>query len=169
METHQPSRSGCLETPSPRLLADGMLGRLAKWLRLMGYDTVYDSRALDDVLAHRARFERRLLLTRDHELARRKGLRALIVTSDVLEEQVVQVITQVGPPDSAPFSRCSVCNTLLEPITPAEAAAQVPPYVLKTQKKFRRCPSCGRIYWAGTHHEHMVDWLNHLGQRPAGR
>ena len=134
-----------------RLLADGMLGRLAKWLRLLGYDTAYDNTATDPELARRARAEGRVLLTRNHQLSARRGLRTLLIQSEVLEEQVREVRDGLGPPPLPPLSRCAVCNGVLEPISPAGVADRVPPYVLKTRTKFRRCPGCGRVYWPGSH------------------
>ncbi len=138
-----------------RLLADGMLGRLAKWLRLLGYDTAYDNTAADPELARRARLEGRVLLTRDHQLSNRRGLRALLIRSERLEEQVQEVQDALGPPPRPPFSRCAVCNGVLEPVSPAEVADRVPPYVLKTQSEFHRCLGCDRIYWPGSHLEGM--------------
>jgi uncharacterized protein with PIN domain len=139
-----------------------MLGRLAKWLRLLGYDTTYYSAASDPELARRARAEGRVLLTRDHELASRRGLQTLFITSEVLEEQVQQVIEFVGPPPRPPHSRCSVCNPTLDPVEPAEIADRVPPYVLRTQTDFRRCPGCSRVYWPGTHRQGMAQLLESI-------
>jgi len=138
-----------------QLLADGMLGRLAKWLRLLGYDTAYDNSATDPELARRARAEGRVLLTRDRGLAARRGLRTLLIHSEILEEQIQEVQDALGPPPHPYLSRCAVCNAVLEPISPAEVADRVPPYVLRTQTEFRRCPDCGRIYWPGSHFEKM--------------
>ncbi|MBE9507112.1 MAG: Mut7-C RNAse domain-containing protein [Chloroflexi bacterium] len=143
-----------------RLLADGMLGRLAKWLRLMGYDTAYDNAATDPELAHRARAEGRVLLTRDHELAARRGLRTLLIQSEILEEQMQEVRDALGPPPHPPLSRCAVCNTALEPVSPAEIADRVPPFVLRTQSEFHRCSGCGRVYWSGSHVQMMQKQLN---------
>lgn len=139
----------------PRLLADGMLGKLAKWLRLLGYDTAYENDAPDHELARRARAEGRILLTRDRELSARRGLRALLIESETLEEQVREVQEALGPPPNSPLSRCPVCNTALEPISPSELVGRLPPYVLRTQSRFRRCPDCGRVYWPGTHIDSM--------------
>jgi len=142
-----------------RLLADGMLGRLAKWLRLLGYDTAYDSAADDPQLAHRARAESRVLLTRDRALAARRGLRTLLIRSQALEEQVREVQSALGPPSSPPLSRCAVCNARLEPISSAEVADRVPPYVLRTQSQFQHCPGCDRIYWPGSHTRAMHEQI----------
>jgi len=134
-----------------KLLTDCMLGRLAKWLRLMGYDTAYENVASDSHLAHRARAEGRVLLTRDRELAGRRGLRTLLIQSELLEEQVREVRDALGPPPDPAFSRCSACNGVLEAVTPEAISDRVPPYVLRTQSTFHRCPGCGRVYWPSTH------------------
>jgi uncharacterized protein with PIN domain len=145
--------------PSLRLLADCMLGRLAKWLRLLGYDTAYENDATDHELARRARAEGRVLLTRDRELVNRRGLETLLIQSEQLEEQVEEVQAALGPPPGPSLSRCSVCNVVLEDISPAEVVDQVPPYVLKTHTEFRHCPSCGRVYWSGSHVRAMDEQL----------
>lgn len=150
---NQPRQSGP-STPL-KLLGDGMLGRLAKWLRLLGYDTAYDNAASDPELARRARSEGRVLLTRDHELAARRGLRTLLIQSEVLEEQVREVQDALGPPHDPALSRCSVCNVVLKTASPDKIADLVPPYVLRTQTEFRRCPGCGRVYWPGSHIQRM--------------
>ncbi|MGD9029313.1 MAG: Mut7-C RNAse domain-containing protein [Anaerolineae bacterium] len=142
-----------------RLLADCMLGRLAKWLRLLGYDTAYENDATDHELARRARAEGRLLLTRDRELAARRGLGTLLIQSEQLAHQVQQVEDALGPPAEPALSRCSVCNVVLEEMEREEAADRVPRYVLETQTEFRHCPSCGRVYWSGTHVDAMEEQL----------
>ena len=151
-----------------QLLADGMLGKLAKWLRLLGYDTAYDNVASDRELARRARAKGRVLLTRDRGLAARRGLRTLLIQSEVLEEQVQEVRDGLGGPPHPALSRCSVCNAVLEPISPAGIADRVPPYVLKTQTEFRRCPGCGRVYWPGSHLQAMRGQIEKLiaGAKP---
>jgi hypothetical protein len=142
-----------------RLLADCMLGRLAKWLRLLGYDTAYENDATDYELARRARAEGRLLLTRDRELAARRGLKTLLIRSEQLEHQVRQIHEALGPPPEPSLSRCSLCNVVLEEIPAEDAADRVPRYVLETHAEFRHCPSCGRVYWSGSHVEAMEEQL----------
>ena len=151
-------------TPPPHLLADGMLGRLAKWLRMMGYDTAYDNHADDHELAHRSRLEGRILLTRDCELAGRKGLTTVFIKSQMLEEQVRQVVAQIGAPPESALQRCSVCNTPLEAAAAGQVTDRVPPYVLKAQQVFRICPGCGRVYWAGTHRDRILEQLKTFNQ-----
>jgi len=141
-----------------RFVVDGMLGSLARWLRRMGYDTDYVNQRTDAELARIARAENRVLLTRDRELAGRRGLRALLVQSQTLDEQLAQVTAAFPPAPGSPPpamgsqpARCSECNTPLVEALPEEVADQVPPYVLHTQHHFRRCPGCRRVYWTGTH------------------
>jgi len=143
----------------PHLLADCMLGRLAKWLRLLGYDTAYENDAADHELARRARAEGRVLLTRDQELSERRGLRTLLIQSQELEQQVREVRDALGPPADPSLSRCSLCNVALQDISREDAADRVPQHVLNTQTEFRRCPQCGRVYWPGSHVETMEEQL----------
>ncbi len=110
-----------------RFLADCMLGRLTKWLRLLGYDTAYDNVATDHELARRARAESWVLLTRDLDLAARRGLRTLLIRSEVLEKQVQEVQDAFEPLPGLAFSCCSVCNLVLERASPAEVADRLPP------------------------------------------
>ncbi|HET89598.1 MAG TPA: hypothetical protein ENN99_02515 [Chloroflexi bacterium] len=145
-----------------QFLADGMLGKLAKWLRLLGYDTAYDNAATDHELARRARAEDRVLLTRDRELTRRRGLRVLLIESERLENQVQEVWYAFGPPPHPALSRCSVCNTALQPVHADEVTDRLPPYVLRTQTEFHRCPGCGRVYWPGTHQDHIRQRVEQL-------
>ena len=136
-----------------------MLGRLAKWLRLLGYDTAYANNAMDHELARRARVEGRVLLTRDKELSNRRGLKTLFVQSQQLEQQVQEVRDALGEPPDPSLSRCSICNVVLEDAAAEDVADRVPPYVLKTHSQFRRCPRCGRVYWSGSHVEAMNEQL----------
>lgn len=135
----------------PPLLADAMLGRLARWLRLAGYDTAYLPDTDDLAVMRLARAESRLILTRDAGLASRKGVKALLVESQQVEEQLAQVREAVGPPGQDTLPRCSVCNEPLVPLSAEAAHERVPPYVWRTQKSFMTCQSCRRVYWPGTH------------------
>ena len=140
----------------PRFIADAMLGKLARWLRLLGYDALY-SQEEDVVIAQRARSEGRILLTRDRGLAARRGLRVILVTTPALETQLTQVNAVVEIPPRPP--RCMTCNVLLERIPLTAARPHIPPYVAQTQQDFRRCPQCGKIFWPGTHWEGIVQRL----------
>ncbi|MBC8264516.1 MAG: Mut7-C RNAse domain-containing protein [Anaerolineales bacterium] len=134
-----------------KLLLDGMLGRLAKWLRLLGYDTTYFPDLDDNELVRLSRAQGRILLTRDRELTRRRRLTCLLVENDELEEQIQQVISELNLETERPFSRCPVCNTPLQEVEKPSVKGHVPPYVFQIKEHFNLCPECNRIYWRGTH------------------
>jgi len=144
---------------SKKLLVDGMLGRLGRWLRILGYDTGFDAGADDWALLRRARAENRLLLTRDHQLAARRAVSALLIESEDLAAQVRQVVEVVGPSPEGAFTRCPVCNGRLAPLSREAARERVPPHVYRTQEAFRLCTACDRVYWRGTHWARMRQML----------
>jgi len=138
------------ENTAPRFIADAMLGKLARWLRVLGYDTLY-MQGDDHLIAARARAEGRILLTRDIELARRRGLHSIHVGSQTLQTQLTQVVQTVGPPAQHTPTRCMNCNGVLNLLTIEQARPLVPPYIAQTQQTFHQCTSCERVYWQGTH------------------
>jgi len=152
--------NGAAET---RFIADRMLGPLTRYLRFMGYDTISanglspgdpreDTRLLD--LACR---ENRILLTGDHELARRGGARAVLVTTDDVLVQVQLLIDRGLIKRRLAMSRCSLCNTLLRTATDDEIASA--PYAPEKREGFTFfwCDRCGRLYWNGSHRKHLQD------------
>lgn len=145
-----------------RFWADSMLGTLAKWLRILGYDTAYDSTLDDNDIIRLARAQGRIVLTRDTALLRRKGVACFYVASEVLQEQLEQVLRAFGLRADNVFSRCPVCNTMLEERPKSEAWGQVPPFVFQTQEKFSLCPECNRFYWRGTHWRSMRERIEGL-------
>jgi uncharacterized protein with PIN domain len=147
-------------------VADAMLGSLAKWLRILGYDTAYCPRWDDNELARLARAEGRALLTRDGPLARRPGLRVLLIAQGDLMAQLAQVIRAFDLDVGHPFTRCPVCNTPLEEVSKPTAWGQMPPFVFKTQDNFRLCPQCNRFYWRGTHWQRMQERLRVISAPP---
>lgn len=148
---------------APAFAVDKMLGRLARWLRILGHDVAYGPHLSGRALAERARRERRLLLTRDTRLLRDPHLPPhVFVTSDHFRDQLRQVAA-VAPLGAGFLHRCLDCNRELEAVARDGLAAAVPAYVLATQDAFRRCPHCGRIYWPATHRARMRDELAALG------
>lgn len=140
-----------------------MLGRLARWLRILGYDTLYDP-GLDDLALFRiARAQERILLTQDQQLSRRRGIRVLLVRPSDPIEQLRQVLGDLGLRPEPEYSRCSVCNALLVEAAPEDVARHVPTFVRETQTGIRHCPQCGRFYWHGTHWNRMQQTLKRLG------
>ena len=143
-----------------------MLGSLARWLRILGYDVVYDSKLDDAALVEQAVSEERVILTRDRRLVERKKARDhLLVRSERLDEQILQVLERCGGKLDRDrlFGRCLRCNQPLTELRAEEAVRRVPPYVARTQKRFRHCSGCGRVYWRATHVERMLARLETLG------
>ena len=147
-----------------RFLADTMLGRLAKWLRILGYDTLYLGDVEDHVLAKVATAQKRVLLTRDTELAGRKGFTSLLIRSGELREQLIQVIEELDLELESGrwLSRCPLCNHLLLPVERESVRGEVPAYVFATQEQFVRCPHCDKVYWPGTHLDRIMEELERL-------
>lgn len=132
-----------------------MLGTLAKWLRLLGYDTLYPGPLDDRDLAAKAYDDGRVLLTRDKNLAARVT-GSIFVASDDLDEQLKAVLAALRLSPSNPLSLCSVCNAPIAEIGREEVKNLIPPAVYEIQWQFWRCPSCSRVYWRGTHWDDML-------------
>ena len=146
-----------------KFAADRMLGKLAKWLRIMGQDVIYGQHLSGYGLIHTARMEHRLILTRDRKLKRKQPPDFLFIESDHYREQLRQVIQACGfSPLNKPFTRCLECNLILQPRSKAAIEKTVPAYVFSTQENFSWCPKCGRVYWPATHHRRMVEELSEL-------
>ncbi len=146
-----------------RFVADCMLGKLAKWMRMLGYDTKYSSDADDDDLVRLAVRENRILLTRDTRLCERRMVRKRCVYVDWggTKQQVRQVLDALGLRVSREslFTRCAVCNGEITALDRSEVRGRVPPYVYKTQDEYGYCANCDKIYWRGTHVQHVLDAL----------
>jgi uncharacterized protein with PIN domain len=144
-----------------------MLGTLAKWLRILGYDTLFEPDIDDHQLVRLARAEDRLILTRDRELAQRRGVRVLLIADEILDDQVRQVLADLDLEPDRSFSRCPVCNEPLVAIDGETARSRVPAYVARTQSTFRSCPICQRVFWRGTHWQRINDQLMRLQSKNA--
>ena len=143
-----------------------MLGGLARWLRVLGLDAAYDPSLDDAALVEQAVAERRLILTRDRKLVeRRRARHHLLVASDDVGAQLRQVLAALGvtPRSDRVLTRCLRCNTPLAALDADAARERVPPYVARTQERFRECPACGRVYWAATHVARMRERLAAMG------
>ncbi len=148
----RPGEAWPYESP-PRFVADGHLGRLTAYLRLLGFDTLYQADWEDATLAALAASEARILLTRDQGLLKRNQVRlGYWLRALRPEEQLREVVHyfQLGR-WARPFHRCAKCNTLLEDVAKEEVAHRLPEYVRHHHDRFRRCPHCQRVYWAGSH------------------
>jgi uncharacterized protein with PIN domain len=143
-----------------KFAADRMLGRLAKWLRVLGQDVIYGDHLGGYGLIRAARSEGRLILTRDRTLRQKQPPEFLFIESDHYREQLEQVVRECGLQMSGKlFTRCLECNSELSPAHKESIEKLVPPYVFATQQDFFSCPKCRRIYWPATHHQKMVQEL----------
>ncbi len=147
-----------------KFMADSMLGRLARWLRILGYDVVYETFISDDDLIARALRENRIILTMDRELADRESAKnALLLKSYDYKEQLKHVITHYEIDcESHILSRCLLCNERLDSIEKEKIKDKVPPYVYASHDEFDICPQCRRIYWSGTHRDNILETLDEI-------
>ncbi len=146
------------DADEPRFVLDGHLGRLAAYLRMLGFDTWYRRDAADDLLAAVAAAERRILLTRDRGLLKRSVVRrGAFVRSDRPVEQLEEVVRRFALVDRwQPFGRCLRCNTPLVATSREEVLDRLQPLTRIHYDDFRRCPGCDAVYWKGSHHARMA-------------
>lgn len=151
----------------PRFAVDRMLGRLARWLRVLGHDVAYGSHLGGRTAAGCARRDGRILLTRDTRLLRDPHLPPhLFITSDHFRDQLREVAARYPLGTGSCFRRCLECNRLLEEVPRERARDRVPPFVWAASPRFLCCTGCGRFFWPATHQEHMRRELAALGLGP---
>jgi len=138
-----------------KFTCDDNLGKLAKWLRTLGYDTLFNQDIEDTELVSKALKEDRVILSRDQELKRFKMAEKnlFLLSSNQPLQQLKEVLAKFSlkTEEKSHFTRCIVCNTILVPVPKKEVENKVPPFVFKTQEKFFYCSKCDKFYWAGTH------------------
>jgi uncharacterized protein with PIN domain len=141
----------------PRFTLDGHLGRLARYLRLLGFDAAHRAQVDDEALARQAAEEDRILLTRDLDLLKRRMVRqGYRVRSTRPRAQLSEVVRHFDLAGGCrPFTRCLACGETLVAAAAAEAAARVPAGVAGRYRDFQTCPGCGRFYWPGSHHRRL--------------
>ena len=151
--------------PQPRFLADRMVGKLAKWLRILGYDTVYMPEVSPISVKREAHRQGRILLTRRTCFLNQKDVPPFVfLRADRFREQLKQVCTDLQlKVSSSLLRRCSACNRELETVDRAQVQARVPAYVWQTQSTFFHCWQCQRVYWGATHRDRIVEELRHMG------
>jgi uncharacterized protein len=152
-----------------KLLCDHMLGSLAKWLRILGFDTYYPTaQTSDDEILTRAKQEHRLIISRDKELlarGKKQSLDVLGIHTTHLPEQITQVLAYLRIDSAALLSRCIICNTPLLSVPKDTVQNIIPPKVFETRDAFWLCPSCKKYYWRGTHYENMMKKINILQKK----
>lgn len=138
-----------------KFVVDTMLGKLAKYLRFLGYDTLYFSEDRgDEYLLRLAAEENRIIITRDRELfhkARKIGIHAILIEHIELKMQLYQLKRTLNLDTSNMLSICSICNNPLKRISSKDAEGKVPQGVLERTEEFYICTGCGKIYWYGSH------------------
>jgi len=141
-------------------LVDRMLGKLATYLIMLGYDAAYCHELDSTLLVERAQREQRIILSRDTKLFQRSHLpEALFIEDDIPAHQLKQVIRHfdLKPEPQRFFTRCLRCNRRLRRAVPQEVMGMIPSYVFSVHQEFFRCPQCGRVYWKGSHRKQMEE------------
>jgi len=147
---------------APKFIVDTNVGKLVKWLRIMGYDTLFFSGSNDSYMIATALAEGRVILTRDTQIMKRRvvasgQLKAVFIQSDKPELQMRQVRDTLNLDcQFRPFTICLECNQPLLERSKQQVKELVPPYVFQTQSQYMECPACHRIYWRGTHWQAMT-------------
>lgn len=153
-----------LQSKKRAFFADVMLGRLAKWLRILGYDTSYEQTIKSGKLVSAARNEKRVILTRNKKLAKTLDeSEYLFIEDNSIVNQLKYVIDSFKLDVSEKFlTRCTECNAEIVPVNKEEVINDVPDFVFRTQNEFSKCPECGKFFWQGTHLKRMEEILEDL-------
>lgn len=153
-----------------KFIVDNNVGKLARWLRVIGYDTLLFKEKDDSKMIELALNEGRVILTRDTQITKRRlvtdgKLKAILIKHDEPKAQLRETVKALNLNYYfRPFSLCLECNQMLIPRSREEVQNLVPPHVFETQEQYMECPSCRRIYWQGTHWQAMVKELRELTQ-----
>ena len=140
-----------------KFIADVHLGKLAKLLRMLGFDVLYDNSLTDKQLVFLSLNEERILLSGNSAFENNKALQSFIVTSQDAETQLRQIFTHFNlKHDIRPFTRCLVCNGTLHAVSKDEIAEQLEPNTKQYFNEFWQCNYCKRIYWKGSHYKRMM-------------
>lgn len=152
-----------------KLILTRELGRLAKWLRIFGLDSVYFKQPRFAKLLLTAMKEDRIILTKNTRIGKHRGVRIVRITSDILSEQLAQAFKEldITPEQDKMFRRCTICNEELKNIAKDEVKSKVPELVFAAQEKFLACPKCSRIYWQGSHWGNVSDVLKAIKEGSA--
>ena len=150
-----------------KFAADNSLGKLAKWLRILGFDTTLATEDSGEICSYRAITER-IVVTRTEKIRKRFSDRRLIfITSNDPGMQLKQVITEIGirRSDLRPFLRCVRCNVTIVNVEPAEVYGQIPDYIHESYSQFKKCPQCDQIFWPGSHTRRALERIDNLFEK----
>ena len=148
----------------PKFVLDVHLGKLAAYLRMLGFDAAYRNCASDPELVRTSAEEQRILLTRDRALLKHAAVtRGYWLRETDSRRQTAEVIARFNLARSIrPFIRCMACNATLRPAPKSEVIHLLPPRTADIYEEFRRCPNCGRVYWKGSHYRRMERWIEEM-------
>ncbi len=148
----------------PRFVLDVHLGRLAAYLRMLGFDTFYRNCATDPELARISFQQQRILLTRDRGLLKHNAItHGYLLRETDSHRQLPEVVDRFDLASSIrPFTRCMACNGMLVDVPKQEVLTSLPPRVAEVHDDFRQCERCGKVYWKGSHYGRMQRWVNDL-------
>lgn len=154
----------------PRFVLDTHLGKLAAYLRMLGFDALYGNRSADEDLAAVSRGQHRILLTRDVGLLKRGAVtHGYFVRETNSRRQLAEIVRRFDLGRLAkPFTRCMRCNALLEPASKEQVRDSLPARSAAQFDNFQRCPGCGRVYWQGSHYRRMAGWIEEMAKQGAG-
>ena len=146
---------------NPKFIADVHLGKLARYLRMMGFDVLYKKDFDDDEIVNISLLEKRAILTKDRGILKCKEVtHGYWIRNTEVKEQAIEVIKRFDLKNIIKeFSRCIDCNSVLKPISKNEIIDDLPPKVSKSQVDFSQCPACKKIYWKGTHYQQMLSFI----------
>lgn len=152
-----------------KILCDQMLGTLAKWLRLFGFDVFYANDKLsDDELLQIALKEKRVIISRDKELiirGKKKNLITILIKTTDIDEQLCQIL-KISPIDeNTVLSRCNLCNTVLEQIDKSSVEEFVPKKIFENNKDFWYCNKCKKYYWKGSHYNKIIEKIDEIKKK----
>ena len=144
--------------------AENTLGKLAKWLRILGFDTIFDSGA-GGLEFFRSASSERVLLTRTGSVQKHlRSDRLLFIRSNEPRRQLIEVIRQLNirPSDIQPFTRCIECNQRIETVQKRRIRDKVPDFVYESHEDFRQCPRCRKVFWPGSHASRVMERIRQL-------
>ena len=160
-----------MASTEPKFICDDHCGRLARWLRFIGFDCLHDQSETNSHLLRKAAGEDRVILTRDHCLAAKTLARQVILLASpdpLIQLREVLEASSLTVESGRFLTRCTICNERIETIDTSTVWDRIPPHVQRTRTEFRLCNSCGRIYWKGTHVERMLERLRAAGLEAGG-
>ncbi len=152
-----------------KLLCDQMLGSLAKWLRILGFDTFYANKEItDEELLNIAKIENRTIVSRDKELilrGKKQNINVIEIKNTDLDDQLKLVLNLIKIDEKLVLSRCTLCNKILEKIEKSKVEGKVPRKVFDNNDEFWFCNKCKKFYWMGSHYEKITDKIDEITKR----